>query len=139
VTLAARVEFSWCESGTYPENYIISEALLPTARDVAEPEPIRGGENAIIDVGRTVGVSCRGLPGDPFWADDCSCSCNQLIAPGGQIKFCQVATKLRGTLSNPGDIKPIIRDDIYAIARTPDERLECFQESLFDDHFLVNF
>lgn len=96
-TLAARVEVSWCESGIYPSDYILREAPAPAkAQIISPPQIIEGGDNALIDVQQTVGVSCRGLPGDPYWAADCSCNCNQLI-PGlkdGNILFCQAGKKL---------------------------------------------
>lgn len=96
-TLAARVEVSWCESGIYPDAYILAEARTnPPTRVVTPPiilDEYNGtrAEDAQIDVQRTVGVSCRGLPGDPFWAPDCSCNCNQLVVGkrDGNILFCQ--------------------------------------------------
>lgn len=117
-TLAARVEVSWCESGTYPGDYILSEALYyPAVRDALPPEEIGGGETSRIDVQRVVGESCGGLPGDPFWAEDCSCNCNQLVTPArdGNILFCQASRPLQSPpptpetpVQQPGACQPLV-------------------------------
>lgn len=156
-SLAARVEISWCESGHYPSDYIIREAPdFAKSRDALPPELIDDGEKANIDVQRTVGVSCRGLPGDPFWAADCSCNCNQLVAGvrEGNILFCQAGRELEEPPEQPdtrppvtggrppssgGGIKPIIRHDLYSIAQGARTQDECLQERPLDDHFLVDY
>lgn len=164
-SLAARIEISWCESGIYPADYILPETqTYPTVRGGHPPELIADGEKADIDVQRTVGVSCRGLPGDPFWAADCSCNCNQLVAgvSDGNILFCQAGRELQEPpepqpdtrppvigLKPPvvgpqppiggGGIKPIIRHDLYSIAQGARTQDECLQERPLDDHFLVDY
>ena len=47
------------------------------------------------------GEACSGKVGDPWWATDCSCACNQLLTlPDGSVAPCQ-------------QVKPITRHDIY--------------------------
>ncbi len=95
-TLAARVDVSWCESGLYPKDYILPETRdFPTVRDTTSPALVLDGEKATIDPQRVVGEACRGLPGDPYWAPDCSCNCKTLIAnrSDGKIRFCRVGAE----------------------------------------------
>lgn len=98
---AADVETSWCESNGYA-GYVV--------RGAPEPEKARRGEvgapdtsdivsRTSIDAGAVKGKVCGGAPGDPWWADDCSCQCNDQIPVGGGFKSCQ-------------ELNPITRHDI---------------------------
>lgn len=94
-----KVEESWCESNGYPE-FIIRGAPNPAKSDIQPPDLIKGGENANIDPLKVIGDVCGGEPGDPYWADDCSCHCDQIIPGSGpKMRFC-------------GDDRPITQHDI---------------------------
>lgn len=119
----ASIETTWCESGNAaqiilkgapePAKELDSTAPPdPVKEDIRPPQPINGPLNAILNqplTNESCGPGLFPVPqiarqGDPYWADDCSCSCNQLV-PGiniGNIEFCQ---------SN--ELKPITRHDVY--------------------------
>lgn len=132
------IEVTWCESGNAAQLLLkgapepakeidTSTPPDPVKEDIRPPQPINGPLNAILNQTFTNESCGPGLfpippaprPGDPYWADDCSCSCNQLI-PGvniGNIEFCQGA----GTEESPGGPKPITRHDMFVTSP-----LECF-------------
>lgn len=102
---AADVETSWCESNNYA-SFVVRGAPEPARAQippgVAAPET--GDLNpfaAVIDDGSVRGEVCGGGPGDPWWADDCSCQCNDLVPVGGgnDVASCQ-------------STRPITRHDI---------------------------
>ncbi|MEX2054838.1 MAG: hypothetical protein WD972_01525 [Candidatus Andersenbacteria bacterium] len=117
----ARIETTWCESGINPELHI--DRPRPVRTDVAPPVAIPGGENAQIDErlvsGQAAPPACRGLPGDPWWAADCSCNCGAIIPnlkdPNNpNLGFCQFG----------GERKRITRHDKF---------IQTQQECLADD------
>lgn len=64
------------------------------------PVDIPGPGNVSIDLGQTLGQACRGLPGDPQWAQGCQCQCGQLVATAGGFAPCEA-------------LYPITRHDIF--------------------------
>lgn len=89
---AADVETSWCESNNYAAFVV---------RGAPEPDKVKRGEvvaqpdtsdligRTNIDAGAVRGQICGGAPGDPWWASDCSCQCNELVPFGGGVASCQ--------------------------------------------------
>ncbi len=86
-TIAADVETSWCESDGYPQ-FVIRKAPEPykeRVKTITLPDTEGGlpsGYSAPINQSLVAGTVCGGRPGDPWWAPDCSCQCNEVAACG---------------------------------------------------------
>ncbi|MEX1112318.1 MAG: hypothetical protein WEC84_02540 [Candidatus Andersenbacteria bacterium] len=103
-TAGPPVEITVCESNGYPE-FVIRGAPEPVkARQgtIALPDTSDlDGTQTVINPQQVSGSACSGRPGDPWWAADCSCTCNSLLAvQEGRIVPCQ-------------GVKPITRGDIF--------------------------
>lgn len=107
---AADVETSWCESNDYAD-FVVRGAPEPARAQLTPPVAPPDTRdlnpfNALIEEGEVRGQVCGGAPGDPWWADDCSCQCNELVPIGGgnDVISCQA-------------IRPITRHDINVISQ----------------------
>ncbi|MEX0649551.1 MAG: hypothetical protein WD200_00955 [Candidatus Andersenbacteria bacterium] len=112
------VESTICESNGYPASVLASapEPIKATRNEIRLPDTsvLAPGENTVINEALTRGSACSGAPGDPYWAFDCSCSCNDLLfVPGGRSE---------GRILNCQLIKQINRGDIYTT------QLECLAD-----------
>lgn len=102
------VQVTWCEAGEYPERLLkgaptpvkakFGSIRLPSTDSLPSPEPD--------SIDADAGVACRGLPGDPWWAEDCSCQCGNLILVPDAYETGAVVP------CGGGDI-PINRHDIF--------------------------
>ena len=108
---AAPVEVSWCESNYYGE-FVLRGAPRP-AKTVFPPETIKGEPDGTVLDSAVMGVPCRGLPGDPWWADDCSCNCGSVGLSSSSVS----ATATSMVFCNG---RPITRHDINVT-----DSLEC--------------
>jgi len=121
----SHVTITWCESGNYPE-FIIRGAPEPANISIVKPPVVIGLDpdepgyayDADIDEELVYGTACGGGPGDPFWAYDCSCSCNELV-PGRDpnkpwLRFCQATGSVALTPSNqvPSPNLPIFNPNL---------------------------
>lgn len=114
------VEVTFCEVQTYPEGLV--QQAPPPVRDITIPDTSSlNGNDTQIDPGEILGEACRGLPGDPWWSEDCSCTCDEQCV-GTDVPSCYD--------SNLGECVPIVRHDI---AITSVE--ECRQDPQPDGHF----
>ena len=85
------VETTQCESGDYPE-FVIRGAPIPEKAKlggIAPPDTSGLQNNAQINPQEVQGVICGGRPGDPQWANDCSCQCGEPVLCDGEVKFCE--------------------------------------------------
>lgn len=111
------VEFTWCESVGYGSEFIVPEITtdqrtIPVLRTDKQPPRAITQPKTTITEKLIKGSACSGRPGDPYWAADCSCHCDQIVpVKEGRLGFCQASNK------------EITRDDIY---RTTTE--ECLQD-----------
>lgn len=135
---AAKVEESWCESDGYPE-FIIRGAPKPAKADyIVLPNQINNGKNSDIDPRKVIGDVCGGKSGDPYWADDCSCHCEQIIPDSGpNMRFCGTGGRPPAGDDDPGEPEvkhPITQHDINITSR--EECLQNIQPRHEGDPFL---
>lgn len=122
IDFGPRVETTFCESGEAIP--VINPPGLPKKEGVVPPEIIPGGV-ARIQEDLVQGDICGFKPGDPFWAESCQCSCNQLVECGSQ------------TTSEGEEPVLVLCQDCYAITKHDiniSSAEECLNEP--DDHFL---
>lgn len=93
---------TWCESNNYAAFSIANQG--PARPPNLDSLPGAGPEPAA-----SAGASCRGLPGDPWWASDCSCQCGQIL-PGAD-------GTLRTCFDKAGTTKQITRHDILVTSQ----------------------
>lgn len=107
---SASAHTSWCESNNYGQ-FIIHGAPQP-AREGVQPilPPNTGDLNGPaerVNQSQNTGVACSGLPGDPYWAANCSCKCGDVIPDGeGEFTSCQRENPItRGdiTITSPAE------------------------------------
>lgn len=93
--LSLPVESTVCEAGPAPPPEILQRAPWPAkangvifiggiGSEIAPPNTAALDQEAprtAINPVAVAGVPCGGRPGDPFWANDCSCNCGQVV-PG---------------------------------------------------------
>jgi hypothetical protein len=130
---------TWCESGEYePGEIIIRGAPIPIKAFFGLIRPPDtsdlDGYDTVIDESQVVGSSCSGSPGDPWWAEDCSCHCGQLVpAEDGRLLPCRVVEEVpeHQPVGEESDTL-IIRHDIRVTSRE-----ECLlqREHHRDRHF----
>lgn len=116
------VETTWCEVGEYPE---LMQRAAPEPRkaklnNIFLPDTSAlDGSTAVIDESKVRGTPCNPGPGNPWWAEDCSCQCDDLLPmPNVGILICPAGTN-------------VIRHDYYITSQE-----ECLADKGFDDHFL---
>lgn len=103
------VEATWCESTGADAQFVQQSVVRPEKRP---PQPIES-DNALIRTEFVKGSPCSRRPGDPYWASDCSCFCDQFVWPPkeGGIVTCQQSGK------------EITRHDIFVTTQQ-----ECLQD-----------
>lgn len=116
------VEVTFCEVQTYPEG-LVQQGPQPVKNVAPADTSNLDGNATSINPAAVQGVACRGLPGDPWWAESCGCTCDE------QCIGTDVATCLDTSGPVPTCV-PIIRHDI-AITSTE----ECEQDPQPDGHF----
>lgn len=102
-SVGSPVEVSWCESNGYPE-FVVRKAPEPIKariRSIRLPDT-SGFNGALANIvpGLVRGQPCGGEPGDPWWANDCTCDCRTRI---------QNSDLCLGPLG----VRPITRHDIF--------------------------
>ncbi|MBI1834164.1 MAG: hypothetical protein HYR90_05065 [Candidatus Andersenbacteria bacterium] len=94
IVFKERVERTACESGNYTQD-IIRDAPTPVKARQGSiqppnipgniPEQYANKQTVTIEDQALVGEVCGGRPGDPYWAADCSCKCNDVLSSAGNV------------------------------------------------------
>lgn len=90
--LGPRVETTWCESGPGIVT-LLRPPGPPRTKDTVEPPDIINDDSGPFAPEAVAGTVCGPSPGDPWWAADCSCQCNEVVpcpALGGATTLCQL-------------------------------------------------
>lgn len=125
LVFAAPVETTWCESGRanelllkgapFPFKELDPSATppVPPKFDVRPPQPISNGPLTTILNQAATNPECGPGVGMPYWAEDCSCHCGELVPTGPD------------TVASCQSIKDITRHD-----RNVTTRRECLEYEL---------
>lgn len=121
------VQVTWCESGSYPERLLrgapepvkakFGSIRLPDTAVLPSPEPDS------IDIG--IGEACTGLPGDPWWATDCSCECGDFVLLPTAQEFGAIVP------CGQDPLPPITRHDIFVSSQAECKNDPGHEDSVF--------